>query len=43
MPAPRRAATDASLASALTPRAAPAAVRGGWFAQAFGWLPGVAR
>jgi chromosome partitioning protein len=39
--APRRAAADATLAAALTPRAAPA--QRGWFSQAFGWLPGVAR
>jgi chromosome partitioning protein len=38
---PRRAAADATLAAALTPRAASAPR--GWFSQAFGWLPGVAR
>jgi hypothetical protein len=38
---PRRAAADPTLAAALTPRKAPATR--GWFAQTFGWLPGMAR
>jgi chromosome partitioning protein len=39
-PAPRRAAADPALCAAFT-RTTPAAR--GWLAQAFGWLPGVAR